>query len=165
MAKGANKVDQVLDIIKEMTILELRDLNTKRVRPAVMECYACDREATQRCSRCGNAYCSEHGGDPDAPGGQALCAECLDPVSATPSGTVFRASLFALLGTSVLALWLLVRPPALPGESSKALAPPPTSSPTAPAETTAHTAALGAKAGANPAEAAPPPTAPTPPPS
>ena len=29
MAKGENKVDQVLDIIKEMTILELRDLNTK----------------------------------------------------------------------------------------------------------------------------------------
>ena len=29
MAKGDNKVDQVLDIIKEMTILELRDLNTK----------------------------------------------------------------------------------------------------------------------------------------
>ena len=29
MAKGDNKIDQVLDIIKEMTILELRDLNTK----------------------------------------------------------------------------------------------------------------------------------------
>ena len=29
MAKGDNKVDEVLDIIKEMTILELRDLNTK----------------------------------------------------------------------------------------------------------------------------------------
>jgi len=29
MAKRANKVDQVLDIIKEMTILELRDLNQK----------------------------------------------------------------------------------------------------------------------------------------
>jgi len=29
MANGDNKVDQVLDIIKEMTILELRDLNTK----------------------------------------------------------------------------------------------------------------------------------------
>ena len=29
MAKGENKVDQVLDIIKEMTILELRDLNQK----------------------------------------------------------------------------------------------------------------------------------------
>ena len=29
MAKGDNKIDQVLDIIKGMTILELRDLNTK----------------------------------------------------------------------------------------------------------------------------------------
>jgi len=29
MAKGENKIDQVLDIIKEMTILELRDLNQK----------------------------------------------------------------------------------------------------------------------------------------
>ena len=31
MAKGENKVDQVMDIIKEMTILELRDLN-KRIQ-------------------------------------------------------------------------------------------------------------------------------------
>jgi large subunit ribosomal protein L7/L12 len=31
MAKGGNKVDDVLDIIKEMTILELRDLN-KRIQ-------------------------------------------------------------------------------------------------------------------------------------
>ena len=31
MAKGENKIDQVLDIIKEMTILELRDLN-KRIQ-------------------------------------------------------------------------------------------------------------------------------------
>jgi large subunit ribosomal protein L7/L12 len=29
MAKADSKVDQVLDIIKEMTILELRDLNEK----------------------------------------------------------------------------------------------------------------------------------------
>jgi len=29
MSKGDNKVDQVLDIIKEMTILQLRDLNQK----------------------------------------------------------------------------------------------------------------------------------------
>lgn len=29
MAKGANKVDQVLDVIKGMTILELRDLNQR----------------------------------------------------------------------------------------------------------------------------------------
>ncbi len=126
-----------------------------------MECYACDREATQRCSRCGNAYCPEHGGDPDAPGGQALCAECLDPVSATPSGTVFRASLFALLGTSVLALWLLIRPPALPGESSKALAPLPTASANAAGGTNAPTSAPGPTAEATPAaEVTPAPTAP-----
>ncbi len=130
-----------------------------------MECYACDREATQRCSRCGNAYCAEHGGDPDAPGGQALCAECLDPVSATPSGTVFRASLFALLGTSVLALWLLIRPPGLPNESSKALEPLPTASPNAPAGTAPGTAAPVATAGATPAtEVTPAPTAPPAPP-
>jgi large subunit ribosomal protein L7/L12 len=29
MAKSANKVDQVMEIIKEMTILELRDLNNR----------------------------------------------------------------------------------------------------------------------------------------
>ncbi len=94
-----------------------------------MECYACDQEATQRCSRCGDAYCPDHGDDPDAPGGQALCADCLDPVNATPSGTVFRASLFGLLIASVLALWLLIRPPSLPGESSGAIQPLPTSPP------------------------------------
>jgi LysM domain len=120
-----------------------------------MECYACDREATQQCARCGNLYCPDHGDDLEAPGGQAICAECLDPVSATPSGTVFRASLFALLGTSVLALWLLVRPPALPGESSPAVAPLPTGSP-------AETAPTNASPAASPdatrgAEATPPP--------
>src|SRR5438552_19080680 len=100
-----------------------------------MECYACDREATQRCSRCSNAYCRDHGGDPDAPGGQALCAQRLDPVSATPSGTVFRASLFALLCTSVLALSLLILPPALAGELWEALAQLPPAAAHAPART------------------------------
>ena len=83
-----------------------------------MDCYACDQEATQRCFRCGNPYCRDHGDD--------LCARCLDPANATPSSTVFRASLFALLFASVLALWLLVRPPSLPGESSAVLQPSPT---------------------------------------
>src|SRR3990172_6420250 len=91
-----------------------------------MNCYACDRSATKRCPRCGNSFCDEHGAGPAAPSGQvpaagsgqALCAACLDPVSATPSGTIFRLSLIGLLGASVLALWLLLRPPSLPGESS-----------------------------------------------
>lgn len=102
-----------------------------------MECYACDQEATQRCSRCGDAYCPDHGGDPNVPGGQALCADCLDPANATPSGTVFRASLFGLLVASVLALWLLIRPPGLPGESTRAVQPLPTTQPTSlPTEST-----------------------------
>ena len=82
-----------------------------------MECYAGDQAATQHCSRCGKPYCPAHGSDP-ASGGALLCAECLSPVSAAPSNVVFRSSLFALLVASVLALWLLVRPPDLPGEES-----------------------------------------------
>ncbi len=80
-----------------------------------MDCYLCDQEATQRCTRCDNPYCSDHGED--------LCADCLNPLNAAPSGTFFRASLFALLVGSVLALWLLVRPPGLPGESSGVIIP------------------------------------------
>ena len=96
-----------------------------------MECYACDQEATQRCDRCGNAYCPDHGDDPAVAGGQAYCADCLDPVNATPSGVVFRASLIGLFIASVVALWLLIRPPSLPGESTGAIQPLPVASPTA----------------------------------
>ena len=80
-----------------------------------MDCYACDQEATQRCPRCGNPHCRDHGED--------LCTDCLNPVNAAPSGTVFRVSLFVLLLGSVLALWLLIRPPGLPGESSEVIVP------------------------------------------
>src|SRR3970040_2191727 len=83
-----------------------------------MDCYLCDNEAFQSCPRCGNPYCRDHGEDPSAGPGQALCADCLNPVNAAPSGAFFRASLLALLLGSVLALWLLIRPPGLPGESS-----------------------------------------------
>jgi len=83
-----------------------------------MDCYLCDNEASQRCPRCGNPFCGDHGEDPSAGSGQALCADCLNPVNAAPSGAVFRASLLALLLGSVLALWLLVRPPGLPGDSA-----------------------------------------------
>jgi LysM repeat protein len=90
-----------------------------------MECYACDQEATRHCSRCGKGYCPAHGDDPEG-GGQGLCAECLSPVNAAPSNIVFRSSLFALLIASVLALWLLVRPPDLPGEADSSVQPQPT---------------------------------------
>jgi len=83
-----------------------------------MECYACDQAATRHCPRCAKAYCPDHGDN--------LCAECLDPVNAAPSSTVFRASLFALLAGSVLALWLLIRPPSVPGDEGTVIRPEPT---------------------------------------
>jgi LysM repeat protein len=95
-----------------------------------MNCYACDQEAVRRCSRCDNPYCPEHGSTAEE-AGPPLCAECLDPVRATPSSTIFRASVFALFVASVIALWLLIRPPGLPQDSSSALEPIVTNAPTA----------------------------------
>lgn len=97
-----------------------------------MDCYLCDQEATQRCPRCDNPYCGDHGElpSPGAPAGQALCADCLSPVGAAPTGTFFRLSLLVLLVGSVLALWLLIRPPGLPGESSGLVVPEGTPLPT-----------------------------------
>lgn len=69
-----------------------------------MHCYACDEQATQECARCGALYCDDHG--------DALCARCMDPASAVPSYQVFRGSLAALLIGSIVAVWLLVLPPA-----------------------------------------------------
>ncbi len=127
-----------------------------------MECYACDKEATQRCPRCGHGYCAEHAPAPDS--GQALCSECLDPVKATPSSVVFRTALFALLAASVLALWLIVRPPSLPGESSGAIKPLPTTSPLASPSASGGSPSPVASASASPTATPSPPPAPTPPP-
>ena len=121
-----------------------------------MECYACDQEAIERCSRCGNLYCAAHGDASPAAGAQPFCAECLDPVNATPSGVAFRASLFGLLIASVLALWLLIRPPSLPSESSGAVRPLPVVS--QPAQPTA--APSEETAAPNPETTAAPTTAP-----
>lgn len=95
-----------------------------------MQCFACNNPATQQCHRCGKLYCDAHGDN--------LCAECLSPVSAAPSPTIFRGSLLALLAGTVVAIWLLVRPPELPGEGEvEQLAELPT--PTATAEELAPT--------------------------
>jgi LysM repeat protein len=86
-----------------------------------MKCYACEREATQRCPRCGNPYCPEHGDD--------RCAACLAPVAAVPSRNLYHFALFALFGGAVLALWLLIRPPGVPGEEAAVVNTEPTASP------------------------------------
>jgi len=75
-----------------------------------MHCYACEREATQRCLRCGNVYCPRHG--------TKFCGACLDPMHSAPSRGIFRVALFGLFGGAVLAIWLLVRPPSVPGEET-----------------------------------------------
>jgi LysM repeat protein len=79
-----------------------------------MSCYACGRDAIHRCPRCAKPYCEEHGGE--------LCAACQDPSSAIPSGALFRGALLVLLVASVLALWLLIRPPGASDEESGAQA-------------------------------------------
>src|SRR3990170_3406778 len=120
-----------------------------------MNCYLCDNEASQRCPRCGNAFCGDHGED--------LCADCLNPVNAAPSGAVFRASLLALLLGSVLALWLLVRPPGLPGDSSGVVIPEASPQPATPAASpTPSTPVADATAEPTPTAAATPTAVPTP---
>jgi LysM repeat protein len=79
-----------------------------------MSCYACGRDATHRCPRCAKPFCDQHGGE--------LCAACQDPTSAIPSGALFRGALVALLVASVVALWLLIRPPGTSDEESEAQA-------------------------------------------
>jgi hypothetical protein len=63
--------------------------------------------------RCGSAHCPDHGDDPAVAGARAL-RRLPRPLNATPSGAVFRVSLVGLFVASVLALWLLIRPPLYP---------------------------------------------------
>lgn len=86
-----------------------------------MQCYACQNEAEAQCPRCANPYCENHGSE--------LCARCQDPVYATPSATVFRFALVGLVSASVLALWLIVRPPDVPEGSTSVVQPVPTAEP------------------------------------
>src|SRR3990172_8605962 len=118
-----------------------------------MDCYLCDNEASQRCPRCGNPYCGDHGED--------LCADCLNPVNAAPSGAFFRASLLALLLGSVLALWLLARPPGLPSDSSGFVIPEPSPQPVTPTPAASATAEPTPTATATPTAVPTPTAAPT----
>src|SRR3989304_5678982 len=58
--------------------------------PDQLTCFACEREPTQQCPRCGRPYCDEHG--------EELCDACLEPASGVPSFTLYRGSLLALPG-------------------------------------------------------------------
>ena len=67
-----------------------------------ISCFACDKEPTQQCPRCGRPYCDDHG--------EELCDACLEPASGVPSFTLYRGSLLALLFGTLVAVWLLVQP-------------------------------------------------------
>jgi len=95
-----------------------------------MSCYACGRDATHRCPRCAKPFCDQHGGE--------LCAACQDPSSAIPSGALFRGALLVLLVASVVALWLLIRPPGTSDNESGAQAGQPSATRTPTPTTTAR---------------------------
>lgn len=75
-----------------------------------MNCYACDRAATNACKRCAKPYCEDHGN-------ATYCAECLQPASALPSFNLYRGALLVMLVGTAVAVFLLVRPP---GETTSA---------------------------------------------
>src|SRR3979490_925484 len=75
-----------------------------------MTCFACEREPTRQCPRCGRPYCDEHGED--------VCDACLNPGSGVPSFTLYRGSLLALLIGTALAVYFIFQSPS--GESSAA---------------------------------------------
>ncbi len=129
-----------------------------------MSCYACGRDAIHRCPRCAKPYCDEHGGE--------LCAACQNPSSAIPSGALFRGALLALLVASVLALWLLIRPPSDDESGAQAGQPSVTRTPTAttarpspsvvPTGTPGISPTPGGTPGASPTPGATPTPAPSP---
>jgi hypothetical protein len=75
-----------------------------------MTCFACEKEPTQQCPRCGRPYCDEHG--------EELCDVCLHPASGMPSFSLYRGSLLALLIGTALAVWLLVQPNSTSGANT-----------------------------------------------
>ena len=79
--------------------------------PAVPEpvlCQFCDAPATATCPRCGTVYCPAHG--------RVACDVCSDPASGLPSPLVFRTAVGVFAAGMLLALYLLIAPPRLPGE-------------------------------------------------
>lgn len=66
-------------------------------------CHYCDRAAEAECPTCGRLYCREHGED--------VCLRCLAPEAAAPTAMVYRGAVLALIVGSVVALFLVIRPP------------------------------------------------------
>ena len=119
-------------------------------------CQFCDAPATAACPRCGTLYCGAHGG--------AACDACSEPASGLPSPLVLRAAVGVLLVGVILALWLLIAPPRLPGEQAPAAGPDtvpaPARAPTAP-DSSPEAAPQPTAAGTSAVAGTPPPATPT----
>lgn len=71
-------------------------------------CHYCDRAAEAECPTCGRLYCSEHGED--------VCLRCLAPEAAAPTSLAYRGAVLSLVVGSVVALFLVIRPPESDGD-------------------------------------------------
>jgi LysM repeat protein len=71
-------------------------------------CHYCDRPAEAECPTCGRLYCSEHGED--------VCLRCLAPEAAAPTALAYRGAVLSLVVGSLVALFLVIRPPASEGD-------------------------------------------------
>jgi hypothetical protein len=91
----------------------------------VARCGFCEAPAEGVCPRCATFYCAAHG--------DRACDACAAPVTGLPSPLVVRAAAVAFVVGVVVAVWLLVAPPRLPGEEP----PPPGAGPAVPAATAA----------------------------
>ncbi|MBA4181901.1 MAG: hypothetical protein C0506_15025 [Anaerolinea sp.] len=118
-------------------------------------CHYCDRRAEGECPTCGRFYCGEHGDD--------VCLRCMAPESAAPAAAVYRGSVVALVLASLVAVFLLVRPPET--KSTNDVARPlaaatsatgATATPTRPGQATATRGAVQATATAGPSGTASP---------
>ncbi len=79
-----------------------------------MDCYSCEKPATNACKRCAKTYCEDHGN-------AQYCADCLRPASALPSFNLYRAALLTMLAGTALAVYLIVRPPGESGSASQVI--------------------------------------------
>jgi hypothetical protein len=71
-------------------------------------CHYCDRAAEAECPTCGRLYCSEHGED--------VCLRCLAPEAAAPTSLAYRGAVLSLVVGSLVALFLVIRPPESEGD-------------------------------------------------
>lgn len=112
-------------------------------------CHYCDRLAEAECPTCGRLYCPEHGED--------VCLRCLAPEAAAPTALAYRGAILSLVVGSLVALFLVIRPPESEGDGDTpralATATPSflaTATPTPPGEATATATAPGPTAATTP---------------